>query len=70
MKFLLRILGRIGGLFLCMMGMHDWTSKALQGIRPTKEQLENPKKGFWEYSLMYCSRCNKKSELNQREAKP
>lgn len=47
----------------CLLGDHDWTCKAEQGIRPTKKELEDPLAGFAEYSKMYCKNCGKVSEL-------
>jgi len=55
-------------IFLCwIIGFHDWTCKADQGIQPTKEEAENISgKGFWLYAAMYCKRCNKVSDLSKK----
>lgn len=43
-------------------GLHDWTCAAAEGIKPTPEQLEPIKRGelsgFYDYSKMYCKRCD------------
>jgi hypothetical protein len=46
------------------MGMHQWTCKSMEGIPPTKEELETGIKGFNSYAKMYCKRCNKISKLS------
>ena len=43
----------------CLLGDHDWTCKAAQGIKPQDHELNNGLAGFWEYATMYCSRCKK-----------
>lgn len=49
----------------CLLGNHDWTCKAQQGIQPTPEQLTGDLvRGFREYSKMYCKHCLVESELN------
>lgn len=54
-------------IFLCgLFGFHDWTSKALQGIPPTKEDAEGGELGFWIYAKMYCKCCGKVSELSKK----
>lgn len=51
---------------LCrVLGNHDWTSRAQQGIPPTREQLSTPD-GFWDYAKMFCRRCGRVSRLNDR----
>ena len=47
------------GKFLCLIGDHDWTCDAEEGISPTKEQVELGATGFWLYAKMYCKRCRK-----------
>jgi hypothetical protein len=47
-----------------IMGMHQWTCKSMEGIPPTKEELETGIKGFNSYAKMYCKRCNKISKLS------
>ena len=49
---------------LCIIGDHEWTCKAEQGIKPTKEELTNPLVGFAIYSRMYCKHCGKVSHLS------
>jgi hypothetical protein len=52
-------------IFRCyIMGMHDWTCKASEGIPPTKEELETGIKGFNAYAKMYCKCCHKISKLS------
>lgn len=51
--------------FLCFIGDHDWTSKAEQRIPPDKDKIKaDPIKYFWDYSAMYCKRCNHKYKGN------
>ncbi|CAG7581489.1 MAG: hypothetical protein SLAVMIC_00867 [uncultured marine phage] len=45
--------------------VHNWTCKAQEGIDPTPEQVSRGKKGFIEYSKMYCKTCGKESKLNK-----
>lgn len=53
-------------IFLCwIIGFHDWTCKAEEGIPPTKEEVESTK-GFFIYATMYCKRCNKVSDLSKK----
>ena len=47
----------------CLIGDHDWTTAAAQGIPPTPRQLESVG-GFYDYATMYCSRCRRVSELS------
>lgn len=48
------------GKLACLIGDHDWTSAAEQGIQPTKEQLKlDIISGFKDYAKMYCKRCGK-----------
>ena len=42
--------------FMCMIGDHDLTSKAEQGIKPTAEELKTGIMGFNKYAQMYCKR--------------
>lgn len=52
-------------LFLChILGDHQWTSKADQGIKPSREELESSQ-GFWKYARVYCSRCGEPSKYNK-----
>ena len=41
----------------CLTGMHDWTCKADQGIKPTQQELDAGVAGFNSYAQMYCKRC-------------
>jgi len=44
--------------FVCgLLGLHDWTCAAIEGIAPTKDQLDTGAKGFLDYAKMYCRRC-------------
>jgi len=52
--------------FMCLMGMHEWTCAAEQGIPPTKEQLIYLPEGFYDYATMYCKNCGKRSKLNMK----
>ncbi len=46
------------GWLLCLVGLHDWTSKFDQGIRPDMEAARrDPLVTFYEWSAMYCKRC-------------
>ena len=54
------------GWLLCLIGDHDWTCRAAQGLKPLLEDM--PKKGdnekttlakFRRYATMYCKRCYK-----------
>lgn len=50
--------------FLCtLFDDHDWTSKSMEGVQPTKEELDSGVEGFNNYAQMYCKRCGKKSKL-------
>ena len=46
-----------------VMGGHDWTNAADQGINPSPEQLKNGFDGFMAYSNMYCKQCGYESDL-------
>lgn len=48
----------------CFLLCHEWTSKYMQGIKPTQNELESID-GFWHYAKMYCKRCGTESKLNQ-----
>lgn len=53
-------------LFTChLLGFHDWTCAAIEGIAPTKEQLESGVEGFFDYAKTYCKLCEKESELSK-----
>ena len=42
---------------LCLIGDHDWTCKAEQGIPPTQQQLDGGVAGFYDYAAVYCKHC-------------
>jgi hypothetical protein len=56
------------GKLLCLIGDHDWTGAALDGIPPDQRIIElaekDPLAGFKEYSAMYCRRCGCRSDLS------
>ena len=62
------MLKKLRGKFLCLIGDHDWTGKALEGIPPDEEVRRlakvDPVAGFKKYSEMYCKRCRKISDLS------
>lgn len=45
---------------------HKWTCNHEQGIKPTKEQLENGIEGFYDYAKMYCKICGNESKLSKQ----
>jgi hypothetical protein len=51
--------------FKCLVGLHEWTSAAQKGIKPTQEQVRAVIRGslevFEDYAQMYCARCGKRS---------
>lgn len=52
--------------FNCViMGSHEWTCKANEGISPTKQELLSSS-GFKSYTKMYCKHCKFESRLNNR----
>jgi len=57
-----RILNKIH----CAIGIHDWTCAADQGIKATRQQLDNGIDGFYDYAKMYCKNCKVESDLNNR----
>lgn len=42
----------------CLIGLHDWTCAAGEGIKPTKKQIDDGIEGFYDYAKMYCKKCN------------
>lgn len=51
---------------LCnVIGDHDWTCAAAEGIKPTPLQLKTGLEGFKDYAKEYCKRkrCGKLSKL-------
>ena len=49
-------MGRIKQWFCGWLG-HDWTTAAMKGKPPTKEQVEGGVTGFNDYATMYCEDC-------------
>jgi len=47
------------------MGMHNWTSKAQEGIKPSLIQTNAGVEGFFDYAKMYCKDCGEESDLNK-----
>jgi hypothetical protein len=49
---------------LCVIGDHQWTSAAQEGIKPTEAQLAAGMIGFKHYATMYCKHCGEISRLS------
>lgn len=50
---------------LChVLGDHEWTCAAAEGIPATQEQLYGGLAGFYDYAKMYCKHCPKESSRN------
>lgn len=49
---------------ICYFKGHSWTSAAMQGKKPTEEQMRSVK-AFEGYMKMYCGRCGYVSKLNK-----
>lgn len=49
-----------------LMGNHNWTSAAEQGIKATQRQIDGGVDGFHDYAKMYCTDCGEMSKLNDR----
>jgi len=49
---------------ICAFNGHKWTSKANEGIKASKDEIEDGITGFYRYARMYCKRCGKYSKLN------
>ena len=59
-------LERIVKSFVCFFtGGHSWTSKAMEGIPPTSEQIDNGVAGFYDYAEMYCGKCGRISQVSK-----
>ncbi len=59
-----KILNQISDFYWCkILGVHDWTCKADQGIKPTEEDLYGGYEGLKSYTTMYCKKCEEKSKL-------
>lgn len=53
--------------FLChVLGDHDWTCAAKEGIPATQRQLNKGMAGFYSYATMYCKHCKTISKLSGR----
>jgi hypothetical protein len=50
-----------------ILGNHDWTCAAGEGIPPTDEQLHGGIEGFYSYAKMYCKRCGIESQRSIEE---
>lgn len=49
---------RLFGRLLCLIGEHDWTSLAQEGVKPDPARVKaDPVNYFWEYAAMFCRRC-------------
>jgi hypothetical protein len=58
---------KLKAFILCViLGSHDWTSKVMQGIKPTEDEIRDGVAGFHRYARMYCARCGKDSQYNMR----
>ena len=45
---------------LCLVGWHDWTCLADQGIKPDPVRIRQDPLGYFkEYAEMFCKRCGK-----------
>ena len=53
------MLGKIIIKLKCLIGDHQWTSAAEEGIDATKAQREGGIEGFYDYARMYCKQCGK-----------
>ena len=52
-------------IFFCFLaGIHDWTWKAREGIKPSEDEIRLGIIGFQIYGQMYCKRCGKISKYN------
>ena len=63
------VLGALGALTIrkyrqfigCLLGFHNWTCKAQEGIAPTYEMFEHDIAAeFREYAWPYCKHCGRK----------
>lgn len=48
---------RVWSWIRCLLGDHDWTSKAAQGVKPSADELRDGLAGFERYAQMFCARC-------------
>jgi hypothetical protein len=49
-----------------ILGIHEWTCNAKEGIPATEKQIRGGIMGFADYAKMYCKYCRKESKLNRR----
>jgi len=49
-----------------ILGIHNYTSAAAEGIPPTEAQLNSGTDGFFDYAAMYCKDCGHVSTYSQR----
>ena len=48
----------------CALGLHDWTCKAREGIKPDANRVATDTVSyFYEYAKMYCRDCGKVSRF-------
>ena len=49
----------------CLLGDHEWTCKAEEGIKPDPKKVEADPLGYFaEYSKMYCKHCSAVSKYS------
>lgn len=54
------MMSKMIGKILCLVGLHDYTTKHAQGEEPDLDAIKGDPVGyFFEWSRMFCSRCNK-----------
>lgn len=58
--------GSVLQFFLCLIGAHEWTCAAREGVKPTPAQLAGGMQGFRDYATMYCKHCLKVSDISTR----
>ena len=51
----------------CMIGLHEWTSAAMEEIKPTQKQIDDGIEGFKDYSRMYCKHCDAEVRVKTQE---
>ena len=51
--------------FCLVSGGHAWTSKAMEGLPPTPEQVGSGIAGFYDYAEMYCGKCGVISQVSK-----
>ena len=56
---------KLFGKLACLIGDHDWTSKALQGLKYDPARVSDDPVGYFrEYAQLYCKRCKRVSRLS------